>query len=796
MTPERWQHVRQVYERVAALDAGGRAATLEEACEGDADLRATVLAMLAAEASGAALGSVVDRAAAAWFDESPASVEVLPDTPPGIARYRIEERLGEGGMGVVHAAIRSDGLLRRRFAVKVLRRGMDTETFVRRFAAERAALERLDHPSIARLFDAGACEDGRPYLVMELVEGMPIDAWCRGRNPGLRTRVALMAQLCDAVAYAHGRLVIHRDIKPSNILVDRSDRPKLMDFGIARILDDEAGATVTRTTDRILTPRYASPELLLGEPVSAASDVYSLGVVLYELLTGASPYATGGGTRSEIERAVREQTPRRPSAMADAAIAAGNAVAIPGRLLRGDLDTIVAQAMRPDPERRYQSAAALAADLRAYLESRPIAARPESLLYELRKLVHRHPWQAGTAGVAVAGLLALTVVALSMARRATSAEVDAERALGEAQAQAAISRNFGAFLTDEFLLLLDPARSMDGAITLEEAVLRAADRVRGRFPDEPLAEALIEHTFGDAFIQRTLHAEAEPHLRRAWTLREMELGPEHGDTLIAKRDLASALMFLGRQAEAKTLLEEVLAVQQRTIGADHGLTLLTMSVLARALSELGEDGEAERLYLVAYQERRRVLGPRNGNTMSSMNQLGTFYTQRKRYEEALPYLEDAARLRREEYGDDHPRTLIARANLATVEARMGETDRAVAELRAVREVQLRVLGAGHAHTLHVLAQIAELERRRGDFAAAILAQQTHADATAEARGGRSVPAIESRLALVELLLDAGRRNEAIEQIEAVRSAASIASAAGDLPESVTARLAALAMRLE
>lgn len=793
MTPEEWQRVRRVYERLAAADPSGRDVILAEECDGDLELESHVRGMLAADEAGDTLVEVVARAANGLLGleegaEGCTDPLALVD-PVSIDRYRIEGRVGEGGMGVVYAAVRRDGLLQTRFALKVLRRGMDSESFVRRFAAERSALERLDHPNVARLLDAGTCGDGRPYLVMELVDGVPIDAWCRARNPSLRERLTRFAEVCDAVAYAHSRLVIHRDLKPSNILVGASGTTKLLDFGIARIIESDgeghAAVSVTATRERILTPRYASPELLRGEPVSTASDVYSLGVVLYELLTCGEPYSVAERTYAGYDRAVREQTPPRPSAAVSAGAAALRTHAVPSKLLRGDLDTIVAKAMRKEPDRRYESAAALAADLRAFLDSRPIAARAESLGYELRTLVRRHRWQAAAAAAALAGVLGLSIVALLLAQRALNAEARAESALDDAQLQSAISQRYGEFLTEEFLLLLDPARSMNGTITLEEAVRRAADRVEGRFPESPLSEALIEQTFGDAFIQRSRYAEAEEHLRRAWRLREAELGPDHLDTLISKRDLATSLLGLGRREEARDLLTEVVAVQKRTLDADDGLTLLSASILGRVLGELGDDDAAEALLLQTYEARRRTLGPRDGNTISSMNQLGVFYMQRERFADALPHIEEAETLRRAEYGDEHPRTLVARGNLATLRGRLGDHDRAVADLRAVREIQLRVLGPDHGHTLHVLAQIADLERTRGAIDAAIDARRDHTAALATARGPDASAVLESRMVLIELLLAHGRESEAVAELDELRAAAARST---DLPESLRERI--------
>jgi eukaryotic-like serine/threonine-protein kinase len=794
MTPERWRQIRDLFERVGKLEASAREEAIGDACGGDDELRRIVGRMAASElAPEDFLASLVRDAGDVLEEESVGSDDAaLGDSSPSMDRYRIRRRIGDGGMGVVYAAIRSDGLMSNEVAIKVLRRGLDTESFVRRFHAERAVLERLDHPNIARLLDAGTCDDGRPYLVMELVDGVRIDRWREGRMSS-REIVEIFVQVCDAVSYAHSRLVIHRDLKPSNILVTNDGVVKLLDFGIAKMLDeDPANGGPTRTADRVLTPRYASPEQLRGEPVSTASDVYSMGVLLYESLTGRLPYRAADGSAAAHIAAIREQTPPRASDAARTTGRPSHEVTPIVRSLRGDLDLILDQALRQDPARRYRSATAIGDDLRAFLESRPISARPESLAYELKKLVRRHPWQSVGVGAAIVAIVGISVVALVFARAARESETRSTEALAAAQKHEAVAARFGEFLTQEFLLLLDPARSMNGAITLEDAIRQAAGRIEGRFPDSPLAEALIEHTVGDAFIQRTRYAEAEGHLRRAWQLRETHLGSDHLDTLIAKRDLGTCCMWLGRLDEAKLLLEEVLATQVRTLSDDDGLTLLSKSMLGQVLSRIGDDAQAERLFRESFDGRMRTLGPKDGNTQSSMNQLGVFLMQRGKLTEALPLFVQAEELRRSEFGLDHPRTLIARANLAALRARMGEVDRALADLEAVRVDQLRVLGPTHGHTIHVLGQLANFYGEHGQDERAVSAHQARIEAFVARHGADSIEVCDVRVTVAEILLRLGRVEEAKGEVEIIRQ--SLAACAGrgvEVPASLVSRLQAI-----
>jgi eukaryotic-like serine/threonine-protein kinase len=795
VTPERWRQIRDLFERVGKLEASVREKAICDACPGDDELRRTIDRMVASERAPEDFLACLVREASddCGEEESEGSDDAsLGDAFPRIDRYRIRRRIGDGGMGVVYAAIRSDGLMSNEVALKVLRRGLDTESFVRRFHAERAVLERLDHPNIARLLDAGTCDDGRPYLVMELVDGVRIDRWREGRMSSGEI-VELFVQVCDAVSYAHSRLVIHRDLKPSNILVTNEGIVKLLDFGIAKMLDEDlASGGETRTADRVLTPRYASPEQLRGEPVSTASDVYSMGVLLYESLTGRLPYVTADGSAAAHIAAIREQTPPRASEAARTTGRPSHEVTPIVRSLRGDLDIILDQALRQDPSRRYRSATAMGDDLRAFLGSRPISARPESLAYELKKLVRRHPWQSIGTGAAIVAILGISVVAIAFARAARESETRSAEALASAQKHEAVAERFGEFLTQEFLLLLDPARSMNGAISLEDAIRQAAGRIEGRFPDSPLAEALIEHTVGDAFIQRTRYADAEGHLRRAWQLRETHLGSDHLDTLIAKRDLGTCCMWLGRLDEAKLLLEEVLATQVRTLSVDDGLTLLSKSMLGQVLSRAGDFERAERLFRESFDGRMRTLGPKDGNTQSSMNQLGVFLMQRGKLADALPLFVQAEELRRSEFGVDHPRTLIARANLATLRGRMGEVDRALADLEAVRVDQLRVLGPTHGHTVHVLGQLANLYGEHGDDERSLTAHQARIEAFVARHGPESIEVCDVRVTVAEVFLRLGRAEEAQQEVEIVRHALAACAERGvEVPAPLSSRLQAI-----
>jgi serine/threonine protein kinase len=425
MTPERWEKVKGILATALDLPAPERASYLHENCGGDSVLRGEVERLL--QYAPVASSNFLSQTALAEV-----AVAVLPEESPRIGRrvgaYQLAEEIGAGGMGEVYRASRADDQYRKQVALKLIRGGQDSGSVIARFKNERQILAGLEHPNIARLLDGGTTEDGLPYLVMELIPGQPITEYCKSRKLSIRERLGLFLEVCSAVQYAHQRLIIHRDIKPGNILVTAEGTPKLLDFGIAKILDVPNGnaqsgteqVNATLTMFRALTPQYASPEQVKGEPITTASDVYSLGVVLYELLTERGPYGSANVTSEEAVRAVCETEPLRPSTAVrvgrsntrspalDSA-SGHNAFATPGKLakqLRGDLDNIVLMALRKEPQRRYSSVEQFAEDIRRYLQNIPVIARKDTARYRASKFVARHK-----AGVVAAAMVALVLIA-------------------------------------------------------------------------------------------------------------------------------------------------------------------------------------------------------------------------------------------------------------------------------------------------------------------------------------------------------------------------------------------------
>ncbi len=424
ISPERWQQVKILFQSAIALERDERAEFLSRNCQQDSQLQNLVERMIAA-----------DEEAASFLEESPvqsilASVNAEQLTGKRVGHYRIIQELGRGGMGAVFLARREDEF-EKVVALKIIKRGMDTDDTLRRFRNERQILAHLDHPNIARLLDGGTTDDGLPYFVLEYVNGSCIDEYCNKKQLSITDRLKLFRQVCDAVSYAHQRLAIHRDIKPSNILVTDDGVPKLLDFGIAKLLTPEASTSETVTGMRLMTPEYASPEQARGDSaITTATDVYSLGVVLFELLTGKSPYRFLSKRADEVARVICETEPERPSRVANGSEAT-RLPSLGNKRLRGDLDNILLMALRKDPARRYNSVEQFSEDIRRHLEGQPVIARPDTFRYRASKFITRN--RAATIGAVIFTITLLTgvVTTFYQARVANRERAKAERRFSE-----------------------------------------------------------------------------------------------------------------------------------------------------------------------------------------------------------------------------------------------------------------------------------------------------------------------------------------------------------------------------
>ncbi len=643
--------------------------------------------------------------------------------------YRILNEVGHGGMGAVYLAVRDDDEFKKRVAIKLLRRGMATDDLVRRFRNERQILASIDHPNIARLLDGGTTEEGLPYFLMEYVEGEPIDRYCDGHGLSVGERLELFRTVCAAVHFAHQNLVVHRDLKPGNILVTADGVVKLLDFGIAKLLrpelySDRAGAT--RLEERLLTPDYASPEQARGETVTTASDVYSLGVLLYELLTGHLPYRLSGLSLHEVSRVIGEVDPRKPSTVIgeveERTQADGTTTKVtpelvsrtregrPDKLQRrlaGDLDAIVMKAMRKEPQRRYGSAEQLSDDIRRHLDGLPVSARKGTFSYNAGKFVRRHRIGVAMAAAAIVSLIAFSaVLAVQSARLA--------RARDRAQREAAKAQAVSTFL-QETLASANPYEGQGRKVTVVEVLKAASDKLGRSFADQPEIGAALRHTMGNTYAGLGLLDEAEPWLRQALQMRQGILGRGHPDVAASMDDLAKVLMDKGENQAAERLAREALAMRRTLLGNQSVEVAESLNNLGRTLQEQGRDEAAEAQFRQSLAIRRKLLGEESAEVAESLNNLASVLDDRGDLEGAGRMHRESLAIRLRVLGDRHPSVGASRNNLAYVLHMKGDLDAAERLYRESLTADRASLGDAHPHVATTLNNLGTLLQARGDL---------------------------------------------------------------------------------
>jgi eukaryotic-like serine/threonine-protein kinase len=694
VTPDRWRHLEALFIELSTLPPAERQAQLG-ALE-DRETAAELERLLAADD---AAGSFLESSIAAGARETLAR----SDRGRRIGPYRLVEELGQGGMGIVYLAERADDQFQQRVALKLLHRGFETRDRVARFRAERQILARLEHPAIARLLDGGTTEDGRPYYGMELVPGQPIDADCDARRRTIRERLELFLEVLEAVRYAHQNLVVHRDIKPSNVLVTPEGRPKLLDFGVAKILEAESseGTDLTGLGGRPMTLAYASPEQVKGEPVTTGSDVYALGVLLYLLLTGRRPYPSEGRSGSEVERLILEHQPERPSRAVRAAgdpVAAQNrglasAVAL-ARRLEGDLDNIVLTTLAKEPAERYPSVERLSDDLRRHLAGLPILARPTPWHRRAAKFVGRH--RVGVAASLTIGLLGLGLVIGSVAF--------SRRAARESARDHAVSR----LLIDVFEIA-DPSQTKSNEVTGRELLDLGAERVRREFSAKPELQSEMFASLGQAFLNLGLPGRAaELHSEAVKAGRRARL--DDGAMIHRLLDFGRALGEGGRYLEAAEVFREAVERAERALPEDALNRAFALGSYGLIQHDLGHYAEADELYRRAITVFRAAGSPgrtTRGNRALLLIDFG-------RYDEAIAvYRELLAEAGGEPLAAANALEFLSMALLGG--GQLTEAETTARRSLELRETHLRPNDPDIARSRNALGAA---QRERGDLAAA------------------------------------------------------------------------------
>lgn len=731
MESERWQQIERIYDAALLLKSSARADFLRQTCAGDDALRRAVELLLAQNEKDddflelpamevAAKVIAQDRLESpSGFPPLQSSAETAVDpaseNQSSFGPYRLLEKIGEGGMGEVWLAEQKVPV-RRRVALKLIKAGMNTREVIARFESERQALALMDHPAIAKVFDAGTTAQGMPYFVMEYVSGVSITSYCDNHRLSTRDRLELFVHVCEGVQHAHQKAILHRDLKPSNILVTEVDGhplPKIIDFGVAKALAQKltADSLYTRIGALIGTPEYMSPEQALssGEDIDTRSDVYSLGIILYELLAGVPPLELRKAALDEILRKVREDDAPKPSTRirtqdpatsTDVAHKRHTEPSILVRQIRGELDAISLKALEKDRNRRYGSASEFAADVGRYLRNEPVLAVAPSLAYRARKFGRRHRTGLVTAAAFALVLIAATVVSVRQSIRA--------------RREAAVAQAVSSFLQNDLLAQASAAGQSrmkakpDPNITVRTVLDRAAQKIDGKFATQPEVEIALRNTIGRAYLDLGLYSQARQQLDRALDLGNRTLGTDDPTVLGTQFSLAAVAYYQGRNADAESIDRQVLEARRRALGQNNPDTLVSMSGLAVDYLAEGKYTQAEALDAQALAVSRQVLGPDNPKTLDYISNLAIVYQDEGKYAQAETLNSQALESAERMLGPESPITLGYMYNLASVYFNDGKIAQAEAlDLRGL-DLTKKELGPEDYTTLRFMSSLANI----------------------------------------------------------------------------------------
>lgn len=761
MDAERWASIGELFDQVLQQLPENRSEFLR-LCGADAAMCDEVRSLINALGDGAT--SFVDLAEeigeAAMYDKMSSTALSVGSL---VGPYRVLRELGRGGMGVVYLAKRDDEQFQQRVALKLIKRGMDTDSVLQRFLRERQILARLQHPNIARLYDGGATEDGLPYFAMEYIEGAPIDEYCDACSLSIEERLHLFIEIGTALHHAHQNLVVHRDLKPSNVLVTDEGIVKLLDFGIAKLLGSKSeGLTQhTQTGYGIMTPAFASPEQVAGRAVTTAADVYALGVILYHLLTGRRPYGKLAKSAQELSQAVVSENPERPSLVVrrtENVIRHGESVTItpssicrarstqPQRLsrkLKGDLDTMCLVALRKNPHRRYPSAEAFVEDVRRHLAKLPVRARPDTLSYRMQKLIRRNLVIVTAAALVFFALVAGLTVALSQTQ--------------VARQEARKAEEVKEFLESMFTVS-DPNMAQGQELSARDLLDIGAARIQHELSQQPEIQVEMLSVIGRLYHPLGEYDRAEELFRQALSLRRELSGQDHIDVVSSLTDLAGILRERGRYEESKSLYEQALKIfdsnethpnesltttlssygllltetadydtaesvlrqaismQEELLGLSHPTVATSTNELAQVLKYDGRFDEAEPLYLKAISALENHFGTENLQVALTKENLAMLYARQGKYNATEPLLLETLRVRQKLLSPRHPDIAITQSNLAALSYVTGNYGAAEAGFRAVLEIHRSQLGEENPRVATDLNNLASALKMKGEYA--------------------------------------------------------------------------------
>ncbi|HEX4481431.1 MAG TPA: serine/threonine-protein kinase [Rudaea sp.] len=684
MRAELWQRVSALFEQSLDVEPAAREAWIAEHCAGDRELEHALRQLINAD-NGADSQQFMDTPIPSADPDLIAVVDV--STQQQFGPYRLLRLLGQGGMGEVHLAERADGVFEQRVALKLVPH--PTPGLIQRFVQERQILARMEHPNIARLLDGGIGENGVPYFAMEYIEGSPISRYVADNKLDVVATLRLFLLVCEAVQYAHRNLVVHRDLKPSNIFVGIDGTPKLLDFGVAKVLST-TDADPTHTATRVFTPDYAAPEQILGQPVTTATDVYSLGVVLYELLTGAKPYSFGRNAAADLT--AQRMDPTAPSASRTATIDAHRR-----RQIRGDLDRIVLTMLAREPERRYGSVEALANDIRRYLDGRPIAARGDSASYRLRKFVRRNRVALAVTTFVALAMIAATAISLWQAHRANR--------------QASRAETVKAFLVSVFSTV-NPDENGGKTITARMLLDDGAARLDREMAGEPTLRAELTDMFGNLYYDIGEEQRSEELLKRAVALSE---NVEDDPALYPAALIDLAQMERIRGDFPAALDHEKQALERAKAAGDRNLTTNARRETAKTLYEKSDYAESEKLFRAVLDEDTALHGERSSEVTQDTHQLALLLDRLSRWDEAEVYYKRAIELARALHGENDTSVATGLNDYALMLSDKSDFPRAESMMREALALHTKLEGPDHPHTLESDNNLSSILNGEGKF---------------------------------------------------------------------------------
>ncbi|MEM8483944.1 MAG: serine/threonine-protein kinase [Bacteroidota bacterium] len=709
---QHWQQIEALFAEAITLSGVERAVFLENACETQPHLRAHVEALCEAHEKAASYLDVIDGSNAAVLLQETHQGSIA-EAGTRVGSYQLIREIGRGGMGVVYLAERADGQFEQQVALKLMKQGIDTAQVRERFLRERQILAQLRHPNISRLLDGGVDEAGRPYIVMEYVAGTSLIKYCNEHTLDIDARLQLFQHVCKAVQYAHQNLTVHRDLKPSNMLVTSADELKLLDFGIAKLLtpDTTPGQTLTQMGSTPMTPEYAAPEQFSGEPVTTATDVYALGVVLYELLVGRRPFVADNASPKHISEAIAASAPSRPSVAVqdktgtDPVTVSQQRSTHPDRLQRrlaGDLDTIVLKALRKEPDRRYASAEAFFEDIRRHLEGLPVLARSDTFGYRAGKFVRRHRSAVALASLLVMSLFAGLFTTLWQAREAASEAAKADR-------------------VKEFTISLFEAsnpmlQAQGDSIQVRELLDQGVGRINEELQDQPEVKGEMLATLGRVYRELGSFEKADSLLFQALKVREEVNGPDHPDIATSLYNLAWLKRLTEEFDEADSLYRRSYDMRVRLFGPKH----LDVAESALGLGILHNDRAAYDTAISYYNEALAIYDeeyddPNHSDVLTLQNNLATMYSATDNVQLAESLYTEVLESRRVTLGEQHPHFALSLANLGAQKLDQAEYEIADSLFGEALEVYIHNYGFNHAESASVMVRKAVAKQSLGAY---------------------------------------------------------------------------------